>query len=65
MSRDSAEVLVIGHNRACLAVARSLARHGVSFLVVGDRRHNLAFHSRCVKQTLVSPPADRTAGSVP
>lgn len=56
MIRDSVEVLVTGgNNRAGLAVARSLARHGVSFLVVGEDRHSLAFHSRCVKKAILSP----------
>ena len=56
MSRDSVTVLVTGgNNRAGLAVARSLARHNVSFLVVGEDRHSVAFHSRCVKKAILSP----------
>jgi predicted ATP-grasp superfamily ATP-dependent carboligase len=59
--RGSIEVLVTGANsRAGLAVARSLARHGISFLVVGDAPDSLAFRSRHVKNALVSPsPLDQ------
>ena len=55
------EVLVTGGNhRAGLAVARSLAEHGVSFLIVGEERHSFSFHSRYVKNALVSPsPIER------
>lgn len=54
--RKHIEVLVTGgNNRAGLAVARSLTRNGVSFLIVGEEHHSLAFHSRYAKNVLVSP----------
>ena len=52
----SLEVLITGgNNRAGLAVARSLARKDISFLIVGDQQHSLSFCSRYVKNYLVSP----------
>ena len=55
-SPGSPEVLVTGgNNRAGLAVARSLTGQGVSFLVVGEEPHSLTFHSRYVKNALLSP----------
>jgi len=50
------EVLVTGGNsRAGLAVARALARRRVSFLAFGEEPHSLVFHSRYVKNWLLSP----------
>ena len=50
------EVLVTdGNRRPALAVVRSLARHGVSFVVLGDMRGSLAFSSRYAKHTAVCP----------
>lgn len=56
--RDSAgiEVLITdGNRRPALAIARSLARRGVSIMVVADQPRSLAFSSRYVKHTAVSP----------
>ena len=50
------EVLVTdGNRRPALAVIRSLARHGVSFVVLGEERRSLAFSSRYAKYTAVCP----------
>jgi predicted ATP-grasp superfamily ATP-dependent carboligase len=50
------EVLVTdGHTRAGLAVVRSLARHGVSLLVLGAERFSPAFYSRKVKHAAQAP----------
>lgn len=50
------EVLVTdGHTRPGLAAARSLARHGVSSLLLGAERCSPAFYSRYVKHTLLAP----------
>jgi len=50
------EVLVTdGNRRPTLAVIRSLARNGVSFVVLGSERGSLAFSSRYAKHTVVCP----------
>jgi predicted ATP-grasp superfamily ATP-dependent carboligase len=50
------EVLVTdGNRRPALAVIRSLARNGVSFVVLGEERRSLAFSSRYAKHTAVCP----------
>lgn len=50
------EVLVTdGNRRPALAVIRSLARNGVSFVVLGEERGSLAFSSRYAKHTAVCP----------
>lgn len=52
----SFEVLLTdGNRRPSLAIARSLARHGVSFAVLGEQPDSLAFSSRRVKHAIVSP----------
>ena len=48
--------MIVGHSRAGLAVARSLALRDVSFAVLGPDPHSLAFHSRFVKHALRCPP---------
>ncbi len=54
--RQPIDVLVTGGNsRPGLAVARSLARHGVPFLVLCQDPHSLAFSSRSVRNALLSP----------
>jgi predicted ATP-grasp superfamily ATP-dependent carboligase len=57
MNSDTAvEVLVTdGNRRPSLAVIRSLARNGVSFVVLGEERGSLAFSSRYAKHTEVCP----------
>jgi predicted ATP-grasp superfamily ATP-dependent carboligase len=58
------EVLVTdGHTRAGLAVARSLARRGVSFLLLGADRYSPAFYSRYVKHALLAPPPSSEPGA--
>jgi predicted ATP-grasp superfamily ATP-dependent carboligase len=47
--------LVNGNNRQGLAVARSLARHGISFLLVTEDRQGLASSSRSVKHAVLTP----------
>jgi len=50
------EVLITdGNRRPSLAVVRSMARNGVSFVVLGEVRHSLAFSSRYAKYTAVCP----------
>lgn len=50
------EVLVTnGNQRPALAVARSLARQGVSFIIVGDKPNSLVFTSRHVENVAVGP----------
>jgi len=60
--RDDADIEVLltdGNSRPSLAIARSLARHGVRFAVLGEGPDSLTFSSRFVKQAIVSPsPAD-------
>jgi len=52
----SVEVLVTdGNRRPALAVIRSLARNGVSFVVLGEESGSLAFSSRYAKHTAVCP----------
>ena len=52
------EVLITdGHTRAGLAVARSLAHHGVSFLLLGGDRYSPGFYSRYVRNHLFGPSA--------
>jgi predicted ATP-grasp superfamily ATP-dependent carboligase len=54
--RRPVEVLLTdGHTRATLAVARSLARRGVSFIVLCPEPRSMAFYSRDVKHALPSP----------
>ena len=48
-------LLVDGDNRAGLAVSRSLARHGVSFLLVSGDPQGIASCSRSVKNTVLAP----------
>jgi predicted ATP-grasp superfamily ATP-dependent carboligase len=48
-------LLTDGDTRAGLAVTRSLARHGVSFLLLGSERCSPAFYSRYVKHILLAP----------
>jgi len=49
-------LLVNGNNRQGLAVARSLARHGVSFILVSSALPGPASHSRFVKHEVIAPP---------
>lgn len=50
------DVLVTdAHTRAALAVSRSLARRGVSFLLVGEEPESLGFYSRSVKCASLAP----------
>jgi predicted ATP-grasp superfamily ATP-dependent carboligase len=52
----SVEVLIVqGNNRQGLAVARSLARHSVRFALASDQADGPAFHSRFVRDHLLSP----------
>ena len=52
----SVEVLIVqGNNRQGLAVARSLARHGVRFALASDQADGPASHSRFVRDHLLSP----------
>ena len=52
----SVEVLVTdGNRRPSLAVIRSLARNGVSFVVLGETKGSLTFSSRYAKHTAVCP----------
>lgn len=54
--RGQIEVLLTdGHTRATLAVARSLARHGVSLVVLCPQPQSLAFYSRFVRYAVSSP----------
>ena len=56
-SRRPIEVLVTGADwRSGLAVARSLARHSVSFLAICESS-DMAFRSRHVRNSLISPSA--------
>jgi len=48
-------LLTDGNRRPSLAIARSLARRGVSFAVLGEQPDSLAFSSRLVKHAIVSP----------
>ena len=48
-------LLTDGDTRAALAVARSLARHGVSFLVLATDPQSLTLHSRSVTHALLAP----------
>ena len=53
-------LLTDGHTRTSLAVARSLARHGISLAVLCQRPQSLAHYSRDVKYSLPAPePAFR------
>ena len=45
------------NNRQGLVVARSLARHGVSFILVSSALPGPASHSRFVKHEVIAPPA--------
>ena len=57
-AKGSIEVLLVdGNNRAGLAIARSLARHGVSFLLVDKDLQGPASASRAVKHSVLSPCA--------
>ncbi|HXM24213.1 MAG TPA: hypothetical protein VN948_23355 [Terriglobales bacterium] len=54
--RGPIEVLLTdGHTRATLAVARSQARRGRSFVVLCPQPQSLAFYSRDVKHAVLSP----------
>jgi predicted ATP-grasp superfamily ATP-dependent carboligase len=54
--RGPIEVLLTdGHTRATLAVARSHARRGISFVVLCPQPRSLAFYSRDVKHAVLSP----------
>ena len=54
--RGSIEVLLTdGHTRATLAVARSLARRGISFVALCPRPQSMTFCSRDVKHAVVTP----------
>lgn len=56
---STVEVLVTdGNTRAALAVSRSLARQGISFLVLTDTPNCYAYHSRSVKYLIYTPPPD-------
>lgn len=48
-------LLTDGHTRASLAIARSLSRHGISFLILSNNPNCLAFYSRFVKYLLLAP----------
>jgi len=48
-------LLTEGHSRSSLAVARSLARRNISFLVLSDNPRCLAHYSRFVKHFMLSP----------
>jgi len=48
-------LLVDGDNRAGLAVSRSLARHGVSFLLITGDAQGIASCSRSVKHSMLAP----------
>jgi predicted ATP-grasp superfamily ATP-dependent carboligase len=50
-----AALLTDGHARATLAVARSMARHGISFIVLCPEPRSMAFYSRDVKHAVLSP----------
>jgi len=64
-SFEKAEVLIAGgESRTGLAVARSLARRGVPFVVAGKSRE-VTFRSRCAKLTALYPsPAEDPAGFI-
>ncbi len=54
--RGPIEVLLTdGHTRATLAVARSHARRGISFVVLCPHPRSMAFYSRDVKHAVLSP----------
>ena len=54
--RGPIEVLLTdGHTRATLAVARSYAHRGISFVVLCPRPRSMAFYSRDVEYAVVSP----------
>jgi predicted ATP-grasp superfamily ATP-dependent carboligase len=54
--RGPVEVLIVqGNNRQGLAVARSLARHGVSFALVSDDIDVPASYSRSVRHQMLAP----------
>jgi predicted ATP-grasp superfamily ATP-dependent carboligase len=48
-------LLADGHTRSGLAVARSLSRKGISFLVLTDDPHCLTFYSRFINYLLPAP----------
>jgi predicted ATP-grasp superfamily ATP-dependent carboligase len=59
-------LLTDGHTRATLAVARSQARRGRSFVVLCPQPQSLAFYSRDVKHAVLSPdPASQPDAFVP
>ena len=51
-------LLVNANNRQGLAAARSLARRGISFILVSATAEGPAFHSRFVKHKVLAPPAE-------
>lgn len=54
-------LLTDGHTRATLAVARSLARRSISFIVLCPEPRSMAFYSRYVKHAVLSPdPVSQT-----
>jgi predicted ATP-grasp superfamily ATP-dependent carboligase len=54
--KEPIEVLLTdGHSRAGLAVARSLACHNISFIVLTGKKNCLAFYSSYVKYLLLAP----------
>ncbi len=54
--RGPIEVLLVdGNNRAGLSIARSLARHQISFLMVSDHRGGPALSSRAVEHAQFAP----------
>lgn len=54
--KRSVEVLLTdGHTRASLAIARSLARHNISFLVLAEDIPALTYYSRYVDHFIISP----------
>lgn len=48
-------LLTDGHNKACLAVARSLSRRGISFAVLTENPRCFALYSRAVKYLIHVP----------
>ena len=56
--RDPADVLLVtGESRTGLAAARSLARNGVPFVVIGGRTRGMVAASRAVRRRVVAPRA--------
>lgn len=60
MQTDRPNILVLGaHNRAALPLIESAHAHGRRVIAGSPRRYCAGFYSRCVRERLRYPPADR------